>query len=62
MHRRPSNAVIIRLVFIAALWIALVAMILQTARLDFFTLFAVAASGVVVFVPLYKKHFRNNDK
>lgn len=51
----------IRLVCVAALWLLLVALILKTARMDAFTLFDVVASGIVVFVPLYKKYFRNNN-
>jgi len=51
----------IRLVCVATLWLLLVALILKTARMDAFTLFAVVASGIVVFVPLYKKYFRNNN-
>ena len=49
--------ILIRLAFIALLWLALVALILSSARIDIFTLFAIFASGVVVFVPLYKKYF-----
>lgn len=51
----------IRLGCIAALWILLVALILKTARIDVFTLFAIFASGIVVFVPLYKKYFGNGN-
>ena len=60
MNKVPTG-ILIRLVFIALLWLALVALILTTARIDFFTLFAIFASGVVVFVPLYKKYFGKND-
>lgn len=62
MNKVPAG-IFVRLVFIALLWLALVALILTTARLDFFTLFAIVASGVVVFVPLYKKYFgKHNGK
>lgn len=60
MNKVPLG-VWIRLGFIAVLWMVLVALILKTARLDFFTLFAVFASGIVVFVPLYKKYFGKNN-
>ncbi|MBD5240079.1 MAG: hypothetical protein HDS64_11780 [Bacteroidales bacterium] len=53
---------ILRLIFIALLWLALVALILTTARVDFFTLFAIVASGIVVFVPLYKKYYGKRDR
>ena len=55
-----SPAVIFRLVCVTLLWVALAYLVLKTARMNFFTLFALIASGVVVFVPLYKKYFRND--
>lgn len=60
MNKVPPG-ILVRLAFIALLWLALVVLILTTARMDFFTLFAVFASGVVVFVPLYKKYFGKHD-
>ena len=50
------------MIFIALLWLALVALILTTARVDFFTLFAIVASGIIVFVPLYKKYYGKRDR
>lgn len=62
MSGLPPTGVLIRLACVALLWLALVALLLSTARIDFFTLFAIVASGVVVFVPLYKKHFSGKGK
>lgn len=60
---KVSVGVWIRLCCIALLWVLLVIFLLKTARLDIFTLFAILASGIVVFVPLYKKYFgRNNGR
>jgi hypothetical protein len=35
---------------------------LQGRGLNFYTLFVVIASGIIVFVPLYKKHIKGNDE
>lgn len=53
-----SGAILFRLVCIALLWLALAWLILS-AHCDFFSLFSVFASGIVVFVPLYKKYIAN---
>lgn len=48
---------IIRFLFIAVLWLFLVYVLLeQSAVIGFKTIFAIVASGIVVFVPLYKKY------
>ena len=44
---------------IVALWIFLVYILLtKAARIDFMVIFAIVASGIIVFVPLYKKYIR----
>lgn len=53
---RPD--IIFRFVVIGLLWLALVVFILRHAVLNFFTLFAIVASGICVFVPLYKKYVK----
>lgn len=58
---KPGAGTWIRLACIAGLWCALVIIILTGAsRIDFFTVFTIIASAIVVFVPLYKKHFNDN--
>lgn len=48
---------IIRLCFIVALWLALVFLLVtRSARIDFMVIFTIVASGIIVFVPLYKKY------
>lgn len=48
---------IIRFLFIAALWLFLVYVLLeQSTVIGFKTIFTIVASGIVVFVPLYKKY------
>jgi hypothetical protein len=52
----------IRFVCILLLWLGLCWLLLtRAARIDFMVIFAIVASGIVVFVPLYKKYVRNKD-
>ncbi len=44
---------------IVGLWIFLVYILLsRAARIDFMVVFSIVASGIIVFVPLYKKYLR----
>lgn len=47
---------IIRFVILGILWILLAGFILTHAVINFFTLFAVVASAIIVFVPMWKKY------
>ena len=50
----------IRFGCIFALWVLLVYLLItRSARIDFMTIFTIVASGIIVFVPLYKKYYRN---
>lgn len=51
-----STQNIFRFIIIGVLWLLLVVWILSHAVINFFTLFAIAASGIIVFVPLWKKY------
>ncbi|MGM9804287.1 MAG: hypothetical protein ACI308_08950 [Muribaculaceae bacterium] len=52
----------IRFAFIAALWLLLCYLLLtRSAKIDFYVIFTVVASGIIVFVPLYKKYIRQKD-
>ena len=51
-----STTNIFRFVVVGVVWLLLVIYILTHAVVNFFTLFAVAASGIIVFVPLWKKY------
>ncbi len=52
----------IRFGFIVVLWLVLCYLLFtRTAKIDFMTIFSVIASGIVVFVPLYKKYRREKD-
>lgn len=53
---------IIRFVCILLLWLALCWILLtRAARIDFMVVFAIVSSGIIVFVPLYKKYVRKKD-
>ncbi len=52
---------IIRFTCVLLLWLALCYILLTKARIDFMVLFAIVASGIIVFVPLYKKYVRKKD-
>ncbi|MBR5639229.1 MAG: hypothetical protein IKW83_05635 [Muribaculaceae bacterium] len=50
----------IRLACILGLWIFLVYILLtRSQRIDFMVIFTIVASGIIVFVPLYKKYVKN---
>ena len=50
---------IIRFACILLLWLALCWLLLtRAARIDFMVIFTIVASGIIVFVPLYKKYVR----
>ena len=49
----------IRFGFIAALWLALCVLpVTRSPRIDFMVIFTIVASGIIVFVPLYKKYIK----
>lgn len=57
-----STPQIIRLCFIAALWVAIsVLLIVSSVKITLYTIFVIVASGIVVFVPLYKKYRRDGS-
>lgn len=49
----------IRFGFIAGLWLVLVWLMVASQPLTLWTLFMITVSGIVVWVPLYKKYIKN---
>lgn len=50
---------IIRFAFIIVLWLVLCYLLItRSAKIDFMVIFTIIASGIVIFVPLYKKYMR----
>lgn len=58
-NRQPkSKALIFRLACIALLWLALCWLLISSSPFSLRLVFILVASGIIVFVPIYKKHFR----
>lgn len=57
---RPDTPTLIRFGFIALLWLVLVYLVVVSQPVTLWTLFVIVASGIVVWVPLYKKYIRND--
>ncbi len=60
-------SVIIRFTIIGLLWLGICAvlivrMVATNTPITLLSLFPILASGVIVFVPLYKKYVRNDRK
>ncbi len=57
-----TTANLIRFTCILLLWVGLCLLLLtKVARVDFMTVFTIVASGIIIFVPLYKKYVRKKD-
>lgn len=52
----------IRFGFIAGLWLVLVWLVVASQPLTLWTLFMITVSGIVVWVPLYKKYIKNGKE
>lgn len=52
----------IRFGFIAALWLFLCYCVVVSQPFTLWTVFVIVASGVVVWVPLYKKYVKNGKR
>ncbi len=57
-----GKALIIRIAFIAALWIALCYLLVTSQPFTLKVAFIILASGIIVFVPLYKKYRKLHGK
>ncbi len=56
-----NMANIIRFVVVGLLWLGLVYYIIATAQPSFTTYFSIVASGIIIFVPMYKKYIKKNE-
>lgn len=53
---------IIRFGFIIVLWLVLCYLLLtRSVKIDFMVIFTIIASGIIIFVPLYKKYIRGKQ-
>ena len=61
MTYRMNNATKCRMLCIVLLWVALCYLLVTSGPFTLKTMFVIIASGIVVFVPLYKKHIRGKN-
>ena len=54
-----KGSIVFRFICLAALWLILCYLMIQGRGFNLWTIFVIIASGIVVFVPLYKKYIRN---
>ena len=60
MTMKKSTAAGLALIFI--LWLGLVALIVTgTPEFTIYTAFVIVASAIIIFVPIYKKYFKEKD-
>lgn len=52
----------IRLAFIVILWVALCYLVIAGQKFSLKVAFVLIASGIIVFVPIYKKYKKKSDK
>lgn len=60
MNRNDNSTagIIIRFAILGVIWLALVAaIILRNDKFTLYHAFVIVASGIIVFVPMYKKYF-----
>ena len=56
MAKKIKTENIFRIVIIGLLWLLLAIYILTHAVINFFTIFAVVASAIIVFMPIWRKY------
>lgn len=57
-NKQPRHFSNLQIGFLFALWIFLIVTILLYAEITPYTIFLVVASGIIIFVPIYKAHRR----
>ncbi len=53
-----KKGLIFQLICIAVLWLLLCFLLVSSTPFTLKTILLIVGSGIIVFVPLYKKHFR----
>lgn len=56
-----SGSSIVKLAVAFALWLALVSYIISNAQITFVTVFSIAASAIIIFVPMFKKYTKKQQ-
>ena len=55
-------SVIIRFAILFVLWAMLAGYILLHAKITLYTIFVIVASAIIIFVPMYKKYVKNDQR
>lgn len=53
-----KTSVLLRFIILGLLWLGLVVYIMLHARMTLYLAFVIVASGIIVFVPMYKKYIK----
>ncbi len=53
-----KTSVLLRFIILGLLWLGLVIYIMLHARMTLYLAFVIVASGIIVFVPMYKKYIK----
>jgi hypothetical protein len=60
--RTIPGGVWVRFAILGALWLYMCGLLIATRQLSFWLLFVIIASGIIIFVPMYKKYIRNANR
>lgn len=52
---------VFRFCCLVILWLALCYLILTRKKIDFMVIFTIIASGIIIFVPVYKRYFKRDN-
>ncbi len=55
-------SVIIRFAILFVLWAMLAGYILLHSKITLYTIFVIVASAIIIFVPMYKKYVKNDQR
>lgn len=54
-----KGTILVRFICVLSLWLLLCYLLLSQRTFTLWTLFVIIASGIIIFVPLYKKYIRD---
>ena len=58
-----KTSVILRFAVLGLLWLALVGtIVMRTPKITLYTIFVIVASAIIIFVPVYKKYVKNDNR
>lgn len=54
-----KGTILVRFICVLSLWLLLCYLLISQRTFTLWTLFVIIASGIIIFVPLYKKYIRD---